>query len=171
MLTLQNCIFSSAISQENPDEEGVKENFLSLDALKTYSTSALAHCHELLDYVAKHVSSLLPADPSGSTSALPPVVENVVKLLLNDSALALLPVLTSSLQWLLSQKSSTKHRADYFAVLGADDQIAKNLLSLLQRIAEIQVAFHSIHIRVLVARHVAEADHMLSPTETAWLRG
>jgi hypothetical protein len=133
LLTLQNCIFCSAINAHHKGEttEGNQSGLLPESMLSAYAVQALAHCEDLLTYVSTIVPGLTQqADDGNATS---PVVDKFVGLLLNDSALALLPVLTSSLLWLLNSKSGASD------TVGENVELMQQLLAFLQRCSDLQV--------------------------------
>jgi hypothetical protein len=148
LLTLQNCIFCSVINarqQQQKDASAEASGLLNEATLSAYVVQALAHCEDLVAHVSGLVPALMPA-PQGESAAagLPPLVGKVMGLLLNDSALALLPALASSLLLLLnsssSSSSSTSTEEGAPPLLGGEsgEALVQQLLGFLQRSSALQ---------------------------------
>lgn len=145
LLTLQNCIFCSVINarqQQQKDASAEASGLLNEATLSAYVVQALAHCEDLVAHVSGLVPALMPA-PQGESAAagLPPLVGKVMGLLLNDSALALLPALASSLLLLLnSSSSSTSTEEGAPPLLGGEsgEALVQQLLGFLQRSSDLQ---------------------------------
>jgi len=130
IMTLQNCFFCSASksrSSDNTNSQATRSG-VSIAVLSSFIMKMMAHCKDLLVHFAKVVADE-KGEPSFFAKMVPGKREKLALLLLNNSVLALLPLLVSLIHWFLRKSDSKSIHA-----MGEDGHLCHEMLALLQHI-------------------------------------